>query len=114
LFLSATAWVVVILVHRRDIVVGLSQRRAPIAVSIYLHPVAEVATPDRQPTIGLSRSASRCSSCHCPAGGVVIPTRKAETRASVAVGQAAGLRQGAELTAAGIRLGTSTVPRAKA
>src|SRR5579872_4577600 len=87
LFLSATAWVVVILLITGVILSSVyrdaTERAFDRRLNLYLRTlVAEVATPDEPPDLNSSRWASRCSSCRCQAGTgrscVPTATRKGE------------------------------------
>ena len=74
LFLSATAWAVVILAHHRHCAVvalsaGGGARFRPPARRLSAHAGRRSSPrPKRRATNFRSRSASRCSSCRCPAG----------------------------------------------
>ena len=86
LFVSATAWVVVILLITGIVLSSVyrsaSERAFDRRLNLYLRTlVADVATPDDPPDKEMHRSASRCSNCRCRAGTgrSLVPTASSPT-----------------------------------
>lgn len=73
LFLSATAWLVVILaitgVVLSSVYKNATERAFDRRLNLYLRTlIAEVATPDEPPDRQFQSLGEPCSSCRCPAG----------------------------------------------